>query len=67
MTERPLINDEVTCPSEEAATMGTVGAHRMYEQLTDTAEIFHTTKVLEDLIERLQEEGLLRKKVRIST
>jgi hypothetical protein len=44
-----------------------VGAHIIYEQLTDTAEIFHTTKVLEDLIERLQEEGLLRKKVRIST
>ena len=43
-----------------------VGTHRMYEQLTDTAEVFHALRVLEHLIVRLQEEGLLKKKPRIS-
>jgi hypothetical protein len=39
------------------------GTHRMYELLTGTAEICHAMRILADLVTKLQEEGLLRKKV----
>jgi hypothetical protein len=49
---------------EEKGWIQTDTFHR-YEQLTDTAEMYHSISMVEDLIKRLQAEGILRKKVKV--
>ena len=43
------------------------GSGYRYEHLTNTYEIYDSLRVLEDLIEKLQEEGLLKKKEKIQS